>query len=381
MRAALSRRDLLISGFGSTSLWLGLGCRWQARVGDAYAPWDFDPSGERPEVGAAMAAILAANPHNSQPWLFRIEPGFIDLFADLGQSLGAMDPAHREMHIGLGCAVENLSVAARALGRAAAVTLMPDPSDETHVAHVALTEAAPEPSALFDAIPLRHTNRGPYEEGVALPRAFREALLSSVEGETRAHLWEDDATMAEIRERCVAATEAIVADQEMNEASHAWWRQDPEDIEAYRTGLTMDATGSSGCTRAMGKHLANPDADRAGAYWVKATDGRQGTASAWVLLATPLLEDRVQQLEVGRSYQRMHLLAESEGYAMQPLNQALERRDRERFDGREGAFGPWLGSLSPGEEAQMLFRVGIARRSALPSPRAPLDWVEIGSTG
>src|SRR5215469_6691105 len=62
------------------------------------------------------AAILSANPHNSQPWLFKVTASQIDLYADRRSNLGAVDPFLREMHIGLGCALENLGLSAAANG-------------------------------------------------------------------------------------------------------------------------------------------------------------------------------------------------------------------------------------------------------------------------
>jgi hypothetical protein len=41
----------------------------------------------------------------------------IELFADVRRNLGAFDPYLREMHIGLGCALENMTRAAGAYGR------------------------------------------------------------------------------------------------------------------------------------------------------------------------------------------------------------------------------------------------------------------------
>ena len=52
--------------------------------------------------------ILAANPHNTQPWLFKIADTRIDVYADRARNLGSFDPFLREMHIGLACAVENM---------------------------------------------------------------------------------------------------------------------------------------------------------------------------------------------------------------------------------------------------------------------------------
>lgn len=377
LRQALSRRDLLITTSLSAAGSLLLGCGWDRNVSPAYEPWDFDPADDRPEVVAVMGAILAANPHNTQPWLFRITPTAIDVYANPAHSLGSMDPLDRELHIGLGCAVENLVVTAVAVGRSADVTWLPTADDPSHVARIALQEAAPAPSTLFDALPLRHTNRGPYEEDEPLPGAFRSALLDLVD-EPVAAKWVDDRTgMDDIALQTIAATEAIIADEEMSEDSHAWWRSDADDITEHRTGTTVDAAGLTGCGRSSGRHLANPDAERAGRYWLSATEGRQTTAAAWVLLSTPDLEDRTQQLETGRLYQRMHLLAEAEGYAMQPLNQAPEQRDRALTTGRSDPFGTWLASVVGGREVQMIFRLGVAKRPALPSPRMPVGWVTV----
>ena len=71
------------------------------------------------------AAILAANPHNTQPWLFQVTESHIEVFADISRHLGAMDVYMREMHIGLGCAVENMLLAAKAYGYETQLALSP----------------------------------------------------------------------------------------------------------------------------------------------------------------------------------------------------------------------------------------------------------------
>src|SRR5579871_5358784 len=78
------------------------------RQSDAYAPWrdwQADGAGSRHLI---HAAILAANAHDTQPWVFCAGDRRIDLYADEARNLGAMDPFRREMHISLGCALENL---------------------------------------------------------------------------------------------------------------------------------------------------------------------------------------------------------------------------------------------------------------------------------
>jgi len=113
------------------------------------------------------AGILAASPHNTQPWLFRVSNSSIELYADTKRNTGALDPYLREQHISLGCALENLMLAAGASGYSASVSLLPgklEPSPANQpqlVARVELAPGARQKNELYDVIPLRHTNRNP----------------------------------------------------------------------------------------------------------------------------------------------------------------------------------------------------------------------------
>ncbi len=96
--------------------------------GPAYEPWknwrDADINGS--PLALVRAAILAASPHNTQPWLFKVSSNAIELHLDTRRNVGALDPYLREEHIGIGCALENLLLAAAANGYDATVTLEPE---------------------------------------------------------------------------------------------------------------------------------------------------------------------------------------------------------------------------------------------------------------
>ncbi|CAN0508840.1 unnamed protein product, partial [Laminaria digitata] len=120
----LNRRNFLSAGaWGATVLSLPACGYYSAEQGDAYAPWDFDQTGT-PQLVAVRAAILAASPHNTQPWRFETTADRIDLFAEPSRELGAMDPLGREQHIGLGCALENMVLAVQDRGLRARVEVM-----------------------------------------------------------------------------------------------------------------------------------------------------------------------------------------------------------------------------------------------------------------
>jgi hypothetical protein len=99
------------------------------------------------------------------------------VLADLSRNLGAMDAFVREMHLGLGCAIENVLVAAGPNGYDAEVVAVEgslanftERSSPVAAATVRLKKRTPStPDGFYSAIALRHTNRYAYERGQAVP--------------------------------------------------------------------------------------------------------------------------------------------------------------------------------------------------------------------
>lgn len=258
----------MVGGAGAAALGLAaLGYRawdrgvWAAGDGNPYVPWsnwvgDAADGNKRP----LRAAILAANPHDTQPWLFRIAENAITVFADRARNLGTFDPFRREMHLGLGAAIENLVLAARAFGIAADVkpidgTLVLSPADiPIPAAHVALTPTPASRDALFNAIPNRHTNRGPYRADQPIGRERLQRLAGLTRTEAIRVAFVDDAhARAELAVIIVEATERIVSDTQMSVDSARWFRTGRREIEAHRDGVTIDASGVSPLMAAVSK--------------------------------------------------------------------------------------------------------------------------------
>ena len=82
----------------------GLGYRaydegvFQTGEGGAYDAWR-DWNKQRGPMALVAAAILAANAHNTQAWLFHVSPQRIDVYADASRNIGAVDPFRREMYV------------------------------------------------------------------------------------------------------------------------------------------------------------------------------------------------------------------------------------------------------------------------------------------
>jgi hypothetical protein len=280
------------------------------------------------------------------------------------------------MHVGLGCALENLLVAAAAQGYEARASLLPDAANLAHVARIALAAASPAPSRLSEAIPRRHTNRGPYDR----TRSLSPEALASFEELGRsdadiALLWfTSEASRRRVADLIVAATEAIVADREQAEDSAKWYRFDRKELERHRDGITLDAMGSPALLRAVAKMLPPQSREFNDRFWLKSTrEVHVATAAAFGILAARDPDERSQQIRCGRLWQRMHLWATAQGLALQPLNQMPERAVREEVLGIEPRFGRALRELAgPARSALMMFRAGYPQREALASPRRPV---------
>jgi hypothetical protein len=383
----LSRRSFLKLS-GVTLVALVGGSVWRAvdqgvfetGRGPAYEPWvDWQDDADGP-IGLVGAAILAANPHNSQPWLFRVGEKQIDLYADPSRSLGTVDPCLREKYIGLGCALENMALAARARGYAADITLLPDPADPAHAARITLTPGPVTVTELFSAIPARHTNRARYTD---LPSGALPALDALDDADDIRLDWlttdEDRARFAALN---LAAAEAFVADAQQSADSGRWFRQDWDDIQAKRDGITLDAQSSPAVMTVMGKLLPPLSQEENDRYWLKALRAQVESAPAFGLICVPDRRDKPALLRAGRLYQRLHLWASASGLAMQPLNQILERIDREQSLRRASAFDADLHHLVPaGGQVVMPFRFGTPTVESLPSPRRSVEMVSLGWNG
>ena len=62
-------------------------------------------------------ATLAPSGHNTQPWRFSIGENRIDIRPDLSRRTPVVDPDDHHLFVSLGCAAENLILAAGARGR------------------------------------------------------------------------------------------------------------------------------------------------------------------------------------------------------------------------------------------------------------------------
>jgi hypothetical protein len=148
--------------------------------GDAIAP-AYD---EAALHEAAEAGIRAPSLQNSQPWLFRLHEGAIEIHVDPDRRLTA-DRAGWAARLACGAATYNARLALAAAGRPAEARLHPEPDHRNLVAR--LTPGRLRPPTYLErdlraAIPSRHSNRGPFWPD-PVPADVRIRLIEAARGE------------------------------------------------------------------------------------------------------------------------------------------------------------------------------------------------------
>ncbi len=104
-------------------------------------------------------ATLAASSHNTQPWIFKLEKNRIRILPDLSRRCPAVDPDDHHLYASLGCATENLLLAAEAAGLKDHYSY----DASTSGVNIDFKETTPFRSPLFEAIPERQCSRVEYD--------------------------------------------------------------------------------------------------------------------------------------------------------------------------------------------------------------------------
>jgi hypothetical protein len=298
-------------------------------------------------------AILAPSSHNSQPWRFAIRDDAIDVAFDETRWLQVADPDRRELFISVGCALENLCIAAEHFDVGYDVTYRADEGDDL-VSTVTLDPdsdpSTTRPPKLFDELTERYTSHQLFED---------RALSRETRAQFRRVLEADEVTLSLIdepeRKRSIGELQADADEAQMG---------DPKYRKELGYWVGTGALGSSWLVARIGQAVVSHFdlGDREGRKNSKLVE----RAPVVAVLATD--EDTATaQVKTGQVFERLALLASARDVAVHPLSQILERPDMRIELAARAETG--------GKVPQHLFRLGYVEEDRTHTPRLPLETV------
>jgi len=257
-------------------------------------------------------AVLAPSTRNTQPWRFAIEGNAVLLRADAAAWQHVADPGRRELHLSLGCALENLLVAAGCLGYRHTLSYFPKPGDADLAAVATFRPGprpvrAPPPTITLETLQLRRTERRPFQTQPVPPEVLER--LRTVPGEPGVRLELSDAAE---RRRGVDVLNVRALAALFGGADYRG---------ELAQALGQGGLGGWGLPGQIGR-LAMPHVNLA--RRLARQDSRALLSAPLIGLIGSLADGPADQVRSGRLLERLWLTATAHGFALQPVSQALE---------------------------------------------------------
>lgn len=289
-------------------------------------------------------ATLAASSHNTQPWKFRVREGVITILPDFSRRCPVVDPDDSHLFRSLGCATENLVLAAAAQGFSAEVRFDPD---EPCVIVALERDESCGPTDLFHAIPRRQCTKTAYD-GTSVPESELQLLRQAGAGQgVRTLLLLSQDEKEAVIDYVTRGNIAQLSDRAFRHELVSWIRFNPREAMRTGDGLAGRTTNKPVLPTWLARWMIGMVLTAKGQA---ATDAEHIRSSAGVAVIVAARNDRAGWVEAGRAYQRFALQAAALDIRTAFLNQPIE------VTSLRPQFESWLGL--DGEHAQLMVRFG-----------------------
>lgn len=260
-------------------------------------------------------ATLAANGHNAQPWRFRVGADGIAITPDPARRTPVVDPDDHHLWASIGCAAENLALAARARGLGGEATFTAEGVT------VALRPGPAEAGPAFDAIPQRQCTRGLYD-GQTLTPDLVARLVDAVRARGVEMIWIDAPDRVEaVLDLILQGNAGQMADPAFRAELLSWLRFTAGEAARRGDGLYAAASGNPEVPGWIGRRIF-PAVFRTEAENDKIAAQIRSSSGLAVLVAP---RDAPEGwVAAGRACQALMLQARVEGLTGAFLNQTVE---------------------------------------------------------
>ena len=306
-------------------------------------------------------ATLAANSHNTQPWHFRIAKDTVDILPDFSRRTPVVDPDDHHLFVSLGCAAENMVVAANACGRAAKASVEYD-GDKNPFVRVTFARGEKSDGVLCDAIPKRQSTKTEYDGTPLADDALRALEAAAARTGVDVIMMTDRSRMDQALTFIQAGNSAQMNDPGFVKELKSWIRFSAKTAVRKADGLSGPAAGNPSSPDWLGPILF-------GLFFKEKAETRKLAKhlASSAGLAVFVAEEETPEgwIEVGRSFERFALTATSMGLCHAHVNMPVE------VPSVRTEFAEWLGLN--GRRPDLVIRFGRADPSPMSLRRAVDD--------
>lgn len=303
-------------------------------------------------------AILAPSSHNTQPWVFSVSTNKVNILLEPTRLLAASDENDRQAYLSIGCALENLSIAAEYFGYLVTQSLFPESGVVASLSFVSSSSTHTGNDQLIQSVLNRVTNRNKYSVTGDLPSGLLKKIKLLESTGAKIFLVTEKQEKEKIADIAVAASVEAMDDRGFRQELSRYVRSN---LTNSKTGMPAFGFGIPtpvslifpklikyfNLNRLAQRQDKDLLANHTQALVVIATEG--DTADDWIA--------------VGQLYQKIALFATSSG--LSTAMWAAPIQIGEHYLALKNFFGT---NLRP----QALFRLGYATKKPPHSPRIPV---------
>lgn len=264
-------------------------------------------------------AIQAPSGHNTQPWKFKVEEDSITIYPDYTRSLPVVDSDNHALFISLGCALENLVVAANNKGYNENIEFHFNEREE-HLKVRFTNHQIAHDQTLFLAIEKRQVTRNKYLEK-QIPEPELQKLIDATRQEGVDVKIFHKNEFEEMTPFIEEGNMRQFGDKNFKHELMSWIRYNDEQAKETNDGLRGASMGYPSAPAWVGKlffKLFDSPEKEAGA----AIDMLK--SSSLLLLFIALENNKKNWINIGRSYQKMALEATALGISHAHVNMPCE---------------------------------------------------------
>ncbi len=276
-------------------------------------------------------AAKAPSGHNTQPWRFKTGSDSISVLPDFTRALPVVDPDNHALYISLGCALENLIIAANEFNYETKIEFT---GDESKPQIIVRLHVAPETekSGLFDYIVRRQVTRNKFSND-KIPNNLLRGLFNDTQDEgVQTRLFLSETEIESLNHYIIEGTTRQFSNKAFVDELVSWVRFSEKEVMLKGDGIWTASMGLPNTGRFVGNIVMKN-------FITAGSEARRMeklvTASAGLALFMVNKNDPHHWIKLGQSFQRFALKATKYQVSHSHLNMPCEEpevREKLIFD-------------------------------------------------